>query len=166
MQLWCDHTLSQGRRTAFGMVVLGVLAASSPGAIAQDWPGHARDSQHTALSRVPSQVPETIRWSIPVDLEPQYSGGELLTHYGSPLITELNTVLVPVKTGETSGFRIVAVRGHSGEKIWSLDSDYTLPPFNWIPAMGTHATARGLFGRVARRGRNRDGAQVPGFRAR
>ena len=100
--------------SAFGLVVVGQLAVQTPTARAQAWPGHAHDAQHTVLSSNASQVPAIIRWSIPVDLDPQYSGGELLTHYGSPLITGLNTVLVPVKTGATGGFRIEAHQGRHG----------------------------------------------------
>ena len=37
-----------------------------------------------ATSANGSQYPDTIRWSTPVDLAPQYSGGDLFIHYGSP----------------------------------------------------------------------------------
>ena len=54
-------------------------------------------------------------------------------HYGSPLVTPKNTVIVPVKTGAFDGFRIEAHKGSDGTLIWQLDSDYTLPPFfDWI----------------------------------
>ena len=73
---------------------------------AQSWSDHARNSQHTALSSVASQPLNAIRWQTPVDLNPQYSGDDLLIHYGSPLITLANTVIVPVKTGASHGFRV------------------------------------------------------------
>jgi len=125
-----------GRREAFWLVVLGLLAGGSPAALAQSWPGHAHDAQHSTLSGSASQVPQVIRWSVPVDLDPQYSGSELLTHYGSPMITRMNTVLVPVKTGATGGFRIEAHKGSTGALIWQLTTDYTLPGYNWIPPWG------------------------------
>jgi hypothetical protein len=56
-----------------------------------------------------------VRWSTPVDLSPHYSNGsDLLIHYGSPLVTRLNTVLVTVKTGQFDGFRVDARRGSDG----------------------------------------------------
>jgi len=68
------------------------------------WQGYALDPQHTALSPVASASLGLIHWQTPVDLNPQYSGGDLLIHYGSPLVTSSNTVLVPVKTGASGGF--------------------------------------------------------------
>ena len=97
------------------------------------WSGYARDDRHSGLSLNPSQGLNTIRWSTPVDLAPQYSQGELLIHYGSPLITTANTVIVPVKTGATSGFRVDAHSGSDGRLLWSFNSDYILPPHNWVP---------------------------------
>src|SRR5690349_5030922 len=67
------------------------------------WEGFASNPQHTALSTVPAQVGQRIRWTTPVDLNPQYSGNDLLIHYGSPLVTRNATVVVTVKTGATDG---------------------------------------------------------------
>ncbi len=100
------------------------------------WSGHARDAQHTALSLSPSQPLNHIHWSTPVDLKPQLTQGELLIHYGSPVITAQNTVIVPVKTGAASGFRVDAHSGTDGTLQWSLPSDYVLPPHNWVPEFG------------------------------
>ena len=60
--------------------------------------------------------------------------GTLLIHYGSPVVTSHNTVLVPVKTVLTGGFRIEARSGVNGGLIWSADTDYVLPPHNWVPS--------------------------------
>ncbi len=49
------------------------------------WPGYARDEQHTAMSSVASQPLTNIHWSTKVDL--QSHSGEILIHYGSPLLT-------------------------------------------------------------------------------
>ncbi len=128
--------MAPGYREALWLVGLGLMAIGSPAARAQSWPGHAHDAQHSTLSGSASQVPQIIRWSTPVDLDPQYQGNELLTHYGSPMITRSNTVLVPVKTGAGGGFRIEAHKGTTGALIWQLSSDYTLPSYNWIPPWG------------------------------
>jgi len=100
---------------------------------AQSWPSFAGNSHHTALAPAASQSLTQIHWQTPVDLQPQYSGNELLIHYGSPLITAANTVLVPVKTGAAGGFRVDAHSGIDGSLLWSLSSDYQLPPSNWTP---------------------------------
>jgi hypothetical protein len=75
-----------------------------------------------------------VRWQTPVDLQPQYSGTRLLVHYGSPTITDANTVVVPVKTGAANGFRIDARDGANGGLKWSLSTDYLFPPHNWTPS--------------------------------
>ena len=138
-----------GHRAEFWLVFVGLLVGVSHPVRAQSWPGHSHDAQHTGLSGAASQTPTTIRWSTPVDLNPEYSGTELLTHYGSPMITRLNTVLVPVKMGTTStgiSFEIQAfasskASGASPTPIWSYTSDYALPSgYNWIPAWGPTLT--------------------------
>ena len=104
------------------------------------WQGYALDPQHTALSPVASEALQSIHWQTPVDLNPQYSGSELLIHYGSPLVTAANTILVPVKTGASGGFEIQARSGASGSLEWTLTSDYTLMPksgangYSWTPS--------------------------------
>src|SRR5262245_22950245 len=79
------------------------------------WEGYALGPQHTALSTVASQPLNAIRWQTPVDLQPQYSGDDLLIHYGSPAVTAANTVIVPVKTGAAGGFEVNAYNGGTGE---------------------------------------------------
>jgi hypothetical protein len=119
------------------LTLVGILSAP---AAAQSWVGYGGDAQHTALSAGPSQIPQAIRWSTPVDLDPQYSGDVLLIHYGSPAITAKNTVLVPVKTGQTGGFEVNAINGATGQQIWSFTTDYVLPNHNWTPPMGITLT--------------------------
>ena len=78
------------------------------------WAGYGRNAQHTGLTPGPSQLPLVIRWSTPIDLNPQYSGEELLIHYGSPAITAANTIIVPVKTGATGGFIVNGLNATTG----------------------------------------------------
>jgi len=114
----------------------------SPPVSGPAWWGFGRDAQHTALGAVATQDLNRIAWSTPVDLAPPYSpGGELLIHYGSPVITSNNTVIVPVKTGLSSGFRIEARAGGNGVLIWSADSDYVLPAHRWVPSYNLALTA-------------------------
>lgn len=121
-----------------------LMTIGPPPAAGQGWPGYARDPQHTSLGAGPSQLPQRVRWSTPVDLAPQYSGGgDLLIHYGSPLITRSNTVLVPVKTGAAGGFRVEARRGTDGATIWGpLNSDYVVPAHGWFPVFGGTLTPK------------------------
>lgn len=102
------------------------------------WPVYAHDAQHSCLSDVASQMPQFIRWFAPVDLNPQYVDNELFIHYGSPVITRHNTVIIPVKTGATDGFRIEGHRGSDGMLLWSLHTDFSLPPHElvWTPICG------------------------------
>jgi hypothetical protein len=106
------------------------------------WNTFARDAQHTALSTTASQPLNQIHWQTPVDLQPQYSGNDLLIHYGSPLITAANTVIVPVKTGAAEGFRVEARGGNDGALKWSLTTDYVLPPHSWTPVFGPVLTSQ------------------------
>lgn len=64
-----------------------------------------------------------------------YTGqGYLLTHYGSPVISGQNTVLVPLKTTSAGGFKVEARSGANGGLIWSASTDYVVPPHNWFPS--------------------------------
>ncbi|HEY2146976.1 MAG TPA: hypothetical protein VGH32_03510, partial [Pirellulales bacterium] len=107
----------------------GIVRAQAP-----VWDGYARDPQHSALSTIPSQPLSSILWQTPVDLNPQYSDGELLIHYGSPAVTAANTVIVPVKTGASDGFEIEGINGNNGSVLWTQPTDYQLPPHNWTPS--------------------------------
>jgi hypothetical protein len=101
-------------------------------ALAQGWPGYADGAQHQALSSIGSQFPQNIVWSTSVDLFSTADFGYLNIHYGSPVITPQNTVIVPVKTGEVDTFSMEAHRGSDGTLLWQLASDYTFPPsYNW-----------------------------------
>jgi hypothetical protein len=116
-----------------GFVFIATMVGGSPQGLAQAWLSYAHDSQHSARSGVASVLPQAIRWQTPVDLAPQYSGGELFTHYGSPLITAANLVFVPVKTAAGGSFRVEARQGTNGTLFYSINSDYALPQHNWVP---------------------------------
>ena len=107
------------------------------------WGGFGRDAQHSALGGIATQALARLLWNTPVDQAPQYTqNGALLIHYGSPVISAHNTVIVPVRTA--SGIaRIEARAGASGALLWSADSDYVLPassPGAWTPSYGIALT--------------------------
>lgn len=118
---------------SIGLLLMGIAQVSLGDPI---WSGYAGDPQHTSTSSVGSQPLQMIHWQTPVDLNPQFSGNDLLIHYGSPLVTQNDTVIVPVKTGASDGFQISAFNGSSGTPVWSqpLTTDYVLPPHNWVPS--------------------------------
>ena len=91
------------------------------------WAGFAGNAQHTAATSVRPQPLSRIRWRAKVDLAPTVEGGGLPIHYGSPMITAANTVLVPTRLSANAGFRVVAYSGASGVRRWSLNTDYRLP---------------------------------------
>jgi hypothetical protein len=127
----------------------------APGVSGPAWSGFGRDAQHSAVSAIATQDLNRIAWSSTLDLSPQLTtNGSLLVHYGSPVITTSNTVVMPVKTGATGGFRIEARSGVNGGLIWTTSSDYVLPAHNWMPgfnmalAGGTRVYAPGSGGKL------------------
>jgi hypothetical protein len=108
------------------------------------WFGYGRDAQHTAVSAIASQDLTRIAWTTAVDLAPQYTqSGALLTHYGSPVVTTRNTVVIPVKTTANGGYRVEGRNGANGALIWSAATDYVAPPHNWRPPYNLLLTAQG-----------------------
>src|SRR5262245_33450006 len=120
-----------------------VEALESRGLLNGSWGSYAGNPQHTALSSVSSQSLDRIGWQTPVDLDPQSSGGDLRIHYGSPLVTAADTVIVPVKTGAAGGFEVRALSGSDGAARWTLTTDYLLPPHNWTPSFSPVLTPGG-----------------------
>src|SRR3984893_5650002 len=131
----------RGPALLFSITVLAA-ASSLTAEEGTGWPVYAHDEQHTCIGSGPSLIPQMIRWSTAVDLQPQYTGNDLFIHYGSPLITSRNTVILPLKTGVDDGFRVEAHRGSDGAVVWSLNTDFSLPPheFEWVPICGIALT--------------------------
>lgn len=128
----------QVRAATLLLAAVFAFAAFSGRANAQaqlGWPTHAHDAQHTGISSVAAQPFRKIHWSTPVDLNPPLDGEEILIHYGSPLITPANTVIVPVKTG-TNSFRVDARKGADGSFLWTQATSYAVPSASFTPAFG------------------------------
>jgi hypothetical protein len=101
-----------------------------------EWAGFAGNARHTATARKRPQPFRRIRWRAKVDLAPDGAP----VHYGSPMVTRANTVLVPTRIGAGAGFRVVAYAGRSGARRWSLSTDYRTPGFAnglfaWTPPL-------------------------------
>lgn len=112
---------------------------------------------HAAVATRPARPLTGVVWSVPLDLDPQYTGSILYVHYGSPLCTPLNNLVIPVKTGAFDGFRVEGRRGSNGSLLWTMETDYTLPVHGWVPECGVaitpgmHVLAPAAGGTVLRR---------------
>lgn len=122
------------------VLVTGAAWAGS----APEWRGYAGDEQHNANAPVAAQSFGSIHWKAKVDLKPQRGAGVLLIHYASPMITAANTVIVPVKTGATGGFRLDAYNGATGALIWQEGTKFVLAPHDWTPSFPAHLTAQNV----------------------
>jgi hypothetical protein len=121
---------------------LFLLAVLLPmGALAQ-WNGHGSDSQHTAISDVASESLERIRWSMSVD--ENAPSEPILIHYGSPIATAANTIVMPVRTTADT-FRIQAMNGSTGSLLWQASTDFITAPSdgNWVPSVSPTLTPSG-----------------------
>ena len=130
----------RGLAPALACLALAVWPGPAPAQVVGDWPGYGRDPQHTADSPVAAAPLGGVLWQTPVDLAPQYSGNDLLIHYGSPVATQANTVIIPVKTGAAGGFEVRGVDGATGNVKWTQTTDYALPPHDWVPSYGPTLT--------------------------
>ncbi len=126
------------------------------------WAGYGHDARHTAISATGAQVLNSIHWSTPVDLNPPATSGDLYIHYGSAAVTAANTVLVPVKTRVTDGFEVQAFSGTSGALLYTLPTDYSLPPHDWIPPYGLVLSVRPAGALPERAAALRSRTPVPG----
>src|SRR5436190_3617041 len=114
-------------------------AGNPPAQAPPSVPTFAGNSHHTALYQPAAQPLNRIQWSTTNDLNP----GDF-AHYGAPLVTAANTVVVAVKTA-TDGFRVDVFDGSNGAAKYSLTTDYVLPTHSWIPSYGPCVTT-GSFG--------------------
>src|SRR6185295_19339340 len=83
-----------------GAVALSVLSLTGADQ-ARDVPMFAGNAQHTSVFLAPAANLNAIRWTTSIDLRQTFG----TTHYGAPLVTAGNTIVVPVKTA-TDGFEI------------------------------------------------------------
>jgi hypothetical protein len=125
-----------------GAVACLCLCAPAFGQDMPAWRGYAGNAQHIAQAPVTAQALGQVHWKTPVDLHPDVQGGTLFIHYGSPMITSSNTVVVPVKTGTSNGFRIEAHSGTDGTLVWKKKTDFIFAPHDWTPSFPAHLTAQ------------------------
>src|SRR2546421_3922155 len=126
--------------------VLGIglcLTAHTPAAQSYrfPWSSYGHSPQHDGITSTNSQPLNRIVWQTYLDLSPP-GGGELPIHYGSPLITRSNTVIVSVKTDAAGNFVVKSLRGATGATNWVQATDYILPPHDWILSFSPTLTPR------------------------
>ncbi len=126
------------------LFLAGACAAGGARAqsIAVPWSALGHDAQHSAISRFTADTMNRVVWHTPVDLDPQYSGNELFIHYGSPLVTRANTLVIPVKTGAWGGFQVEGHCATDGSLVWTQPTDYVLPAHDWTPSCGIALTPK------------------------
>src|SRR4030095_10944365 len=135
---------SYKRRFVSGLLAAGLFCCCftfASGDVFAQATTFAGNAQHTSSYAAPAQNLNTFRWTASIDLN---NTGALI-HYGAPVITAANTVLVPVKTGATGSFQVSAFNGANGVAKYNLATDYILPDHNWIPAYQP-CVATGAFG--------------------
>jgi hypothetical protein len=123
--------------------VTGANFGTTKIAASQLWGNFGGDAQHTGLSAISAQDLKRIKWFTQIDLAPQFDSDELLTHYGSPLITPNGTVIIPVKTTANGGFQIQARRETDGKLLWTANTDYKVPPHIGFPEFQAALTSTG-----------------------
>lgn len=103
------------------------------------------NAQHTAVYNPAAQHLNAIHWSTPIDL----NNTGAFAHYGAPLITPAETIVVPVKTGANGGFEINVFNAVNGAAMYSLTTDYTQPSHDWIlpyqPALAVNSVDTRLY---------------------
>ena len=126
--------------------LLALVAAKSRSAIngsgqPPSVPTFGGNAQHTAIFPRAAQDLNTIHWTTSIDL----NNTGAAAHYGAPLITALNTILVPVKTAPSNGFQVSAFDAATGTFKYTVTTDYVLPNSTWIPVYDPCVTT-GSFG--------------------
>ncbi|MEK6280215.1 MAG: Ig-like domain-containing protein [Acidobacteriota bacterium] len=136
------HDVLWNSRYGISLFVSGLfccLFAFTSGPVFSQATTFAGNAQHTSIYTAPAQNLNTIKWTTNIDFN-----NTTLAHYGSPLVTAANTVLVPVKTA-SNGFRVDAFNGATGAPKYVLGTDYILPAHSWIPTYNP-CIATGAFG--------------------
>jgi hypothetical protein len=109
-------------------VILGLFMAIAAKVGAQSLT-FAGNPQHTAVYPVRAQHMNRVLWSNSVDV----THSSTSSHYGAPLVTPSNTIIVPTVAGATS-FSIKAYEGGTGRLKYTLTNDYRLlGAFTWRP---------------------------------
>ncbi|MFY9560510.1 MAG: hypothetical protein WAQ52_09780 [Terriglobales bacterium] len=141
MKWWAEPQKSKVSLFVLASSVGAAMFATTTVAQTGAWSTHSHDEQHTGISSVASQPLSKIHWHVPVDLAPPQ--GEIFIHYGSPLVTQANTVIVPVKT--TTGFRVEGHNGVTGKRMWTQATKYQAPGATFELGLGPTLSGNQVF---------------------
>jgi uncharacterized repeat protein (TIGR01451 family) len=131
------YCMAEGRVIGTKRISIGIICLFVGNLHAQTntvpWSGYGHDPQHTALSTIGAQRLEQIKWSTPVDTTLTNHTGSIFVHYGSPVVTAANTVILPVRTSSSNTYRVEAHSGSTGQLLYTLSTDYSPPSESWTP---------------------------------
>lgn len=129
------------QQVAFLLLASALRLAAQP--LNVPWSSYGHDAQHSGVSSVAAQSFNRVKWTTPVDVDLQNTSGELFVHYGSPLVTAANTVIVPVRASSTTNtYRLDVFSGASGIFKYTLPSAWIPPASAWVPVFGPVVSAR------------------------
>ena len=145
MRVSTSYVLRQGGNSFFIAAFICCFFAFSSKPVFAQATTFGGNAQHTSSYAAPAQNLNTIKWTTSIDL----NNTGAFAHYGAPLITAANTVLVPVKiagpSSDRHSFRIDAFNGTTQTPKYVTASDYITPLSSWIPAYNP-CVATGSFG--------------------
>ena len=124
--------------------IVTVLIAFAALPASAQWTSVGGNAQHSGLQATAAQSLNRIKWSTPVDRLLFNTTGELLEHFGPPIITGGNTVFVPVRV--SSGVYAVEVHnGGTGLLKRTLTTDWIPPSSAWLPSYAPGLSSRNRF---------------------
>ena len=130
------------REWAFADGLGMAIALYAQGAVGQAV-SFGADARHSGNYPFPAQPLNAVHWGTNTDLY----GPSTSAHYGAPLITPANTLVLPVRTNATN-FMLNVFAGDTGAPKYTLPTDYTPPPFGWLPVLQPVLAAQGAVTRL------------------
>jgi hypothetical protein len=116
--------------------------------LSAQWSTVGQNAQHTGISTVASQTLGTIKWSTLVAQDSSERGpGDILIHFGAPIITAANSVFVPVRGDQPAhNYSIEMHRGSDGALLRTLTTGWVPPPNAfWTPSYAPGLSTRNRF---------------------
>ena len=124
------------------LLALAAAAAALP--ITAQWATVGGNAQHTGLQSAAGQPFNRIKWSTPVDRLLYLTPQEILEHFGPPLITARNTVLVPIRIS-TGVYGVEVHNGATGALMRTLNTDWIPPATVRLPSFAPCLSSRNRF---------------------
>lgn len=112
--------------------------------LSAQWTTVGQNAQHTGIATVAGQSLGTIKWHTLVAQDSAERGpGDILIHFGAPIITPANSVFVPVRGDQPAhSYSIEMHRGSDGVLLRTLTTGWIPPASGWIPSYAPGLSAR------------------------